>query len=144
MPLVWTPALAVGDSVIDQQHQAIFARASELGDALTRGEGRQRVAEMLRFLGQYTLEHFRDEEQLMSAARYPGLAEHARVHRAFRAETMADRAGLAGTAPSSARVILVYNRVCAWLVDHISTEDRAFGAWSAAAPSRSGASAREG
>lgn len=144
MALVWNPALSIGDAVIDQQHQALFARASELGEALSRGEGRQRVVGMLHFLAQYTLEHFRDEERLMSAARYPGLAEHARVHQAFRAETMADRAQLAGGTSSSARVILVYNRICTWLVEHISTEDRAFGAWRAGAPSRSGASGHEG
>ncbi|NMB96726.1 MAG: hemerythrin, partial [Clostridiaceae bacterium] len=62
MAIIWTPNLSVGVQHIDDQHKIWFEKANELFEAGKERRAKEYIDTMLRFLDEYTKEHFRDEE----------------------------------------------------------------------------------
>ena len=84
MPLVvWSDKLSVGVKAVDDQHTVLFDSINELHAAMIKGQARTIVGELLCKLLVYTRNHFSDEERMMEAASYPGLAVHQLKHRAL-------------------------------------------------------------
>jgi hemerythrin len=129
MAILWTPDLAIGVEAIDRQHQDLFAAIDRLLVAMSDGRGRGEVAQLLGFLGQYAVEHFRDEEQLMSQSRYPDLAQHRRVHEEFKADFGRLSAQLEAGGPTSSLVLEVNRRAAQWLRTHVMGMDKKLGAF---------------
>jgi hemerythrin len=129
MTFVWTSDLSVGVDAIDLQHQELFLRTNSLlvaiGDRRAEGE----ILTTLAFLGDYVVSHFEDEERLMQAAGYPGLAEHVAEHgrltKAF--DRLRRKFALGGI--DELLVEDVERELCAWLVHHVQGTDRALGGW---------------
>ena len=69
----WTERYSVNIAVLDRQHQALIDTVNELKDALTSGQGSGVVAEVLKKLSDYALNHFAAEELLMTEHAFPGL-----------------------------------------------------------------------
>jgi hemerythrin len=125
-PLEWTPALAVGDPDIDDQHRELFRRAARLIAALRRDD-RAAVAPTLAYLEVYAVHHFEGEERLMRELGYAGLAEHAAEHRAFRDELAALAAELEARGATALVALTLHNRLSAWLTEHLGGVDLALG-----------------
>ncbi len=76
----WSDRLEIGLPLIDEQHKRFFDLAASFS-----GNGDEvRVMKTLAILSDYIRSHLRDEEALMAAAQYPGLAAHCRLHAEFR------------------------------------------------------------
>lgn len=76
----WSSKIVVGLPTIDAQHRQLFDLAATFG-----GDGDQiRVLKSLAMLTEYVKVHFREEEQMMAACNYPGLAAHRQLHGEFR------------------------------------------------------------
>ena len=123
MGFQWTPDLKVGVHSIDQRHKEIFRRVDALVEATSKGGGRERLAELLPFLGSY-VEHFGDEERAMRSAGYPDFARHAQLHAAFRADVAALRKRFEMEGASTALTLAVQKRLVEWLVHHVKREDK--------------------
>lgn len=82
----WTSQYSVNIPTIDTQHRKIFAMINELHDAMKAGQGNAAAPVVLRKLIAYTLEHFAAEEEMLTNAGYPQLAEHKAGHRKLAAE----------------------------------------------------------
>jgi hemerythrin len=122
----WDPALDTGILEIDEQHRALFARATRLVEAIEGKRAADEVAEAIRFLIGYVREHFGAEEALMRQHGYPELEAHAAIHRrivhrldelvaAYR--THGGSEGLVGDLEAMMR---------GWVSLHIGEKDRAF------------------
>jgi hemerythrin len=124
--LEWTPSLAVGVDTIDAQHRELFRRAEQLISALRAGD-RGEVVPVLAYLEEYAVHHFAVEERLMAEIGYPGLAEHAAAHRAFRAEyaQMVERFERSGATAYVA--LTVHNWLSDWLRKHLGGIDLELG-----------------
>jgi diguanylate cyclase (GGDEF)-like protein/PAS domain S-box-containing protein/hemerythrin-like metal-binding protein len=81
LQLNWNVAYQSGHPLIDQQHQALFDRVNQLLSAMLTHEGRSAVALLIDALIEEVTQHFRDEEQLILAAGFPGAVAHAAIHR---------------------------------------------------------------
>ena len=77
--MLWNDSYQTGVPEMDEQHQELFRQLDILGDRTQT----DRVPQVLDFLGRYVDKHFKDEERLQTASRYPGLAEHKQKHIAF-------------------------------------------------------------
>lgn len=123
MGLEWTDALALGIPEIDAQHRELFARVDRLLGAALQGSDAE-VGPLLGYLREYAATHFAAEEELMAAARYPGLRLHRAEHDRFAAELedleRAYRAG--GAAAVSGRL---GSALAEWLRDHVYLTDTA-------------------
>jgi hemerythrin len=125
-PLRWTPALAVGDRDIDDQHRELFRRAARLVAAL-RGGDRGEVSPTLAYLDAYVVHHFEGEERLMRELGYPGLAVHAAAHGAFREEFGAMARDFEARGPTALVAVTLHNWLSGWLREHLGGVDLELG-----------------
>jgi hemerythrin len=124
--LRWTEALAVGDADIDDQHRELFRRAARLIAALRAGD-RAEVLPTLAYLEAYVLHHFEGEERLMRQLGYPGLAEHAAAHRAFREEFATLVGDFDRRGPTALVALTLHNWLSEWLRGHLGGVDLKLG-----------------
>lgn len=78
--LSWHAAYECGDPVIDEGHRGLFEDANQLLGAVLSARPKDEVATLVDKLVTDVLEHFKQEEAILSAAGYPGAAEHAAIH----------------------------------------------------------------
>ena len=122
--MIWNDTLETGLSKIDEQHKELFRQVAILLDKTTAG----RIPETLRFLGDYVIQHFIDEQGLQASVNYPKAEEHKKLHAAFTArfgELKKKYEDSGGDLKFEA--VTEINRVAvAWLKEHIMIHDREF------------------
>ncbi|MFU8856175.1 MAG: bacteriohemerythrin [Deferrisomatales bacterium] len=123
----WSPLMGVGVQEIDEGHRELVEQLGELGLAMKRGRGRERLAELLRFLRLHADEHFAAEEELMARHGYPDRAEHQARHEAFRAE-LAAREEVFSLDPDTPGVVTeIHGWILRWLSHHEIAADAPLG-----------------
>jgi hemerythrin len=124
--LTWSPELATGIQVIDDQHRQLLSHAGEALEALGRRDRREVIERTLSFLMSYVRYHFASEESHMLRLRYPRLEEHRAEHRDYLRRLEALRSHFEGEGDSPAVSMAVDSLLGAWLLDHIGRTDRDF------------------
>ncbi len=117
--LKWTADLSIGIDLIDAQHKRIVDYINQLNDARQTGE-KKAVGLVLEGLAEYTLSHFGYEEAVMTAARFPGTAQHRRGHERFARQLAEYGHRYALGEEVAAEVLDTLNK---WLLNHIKRED---------------------
>lgn len=123
MGLMWNKELETGNAVIDSQHKQLVDKFNVLMDACAYGHGAEEVESALKFLAEYTVRHFTDEEELQLQYGYPNYENHKKLHEQFKVTVgnlsdMLDRDGI------TPRLILKLNSdIGNWLRTHIMCED---------------------
>jgi len=125
MAVEWREHLAVGVTRIDDQHKELFRRFSVLIDAINQGKGPLEVLAILTFLDDYTVTHFRDEQQIMVEYRYPHLALHLEEHGQFRRDLEKLKLRITTEGFTQQNVLLTSRTLLRWLIQHICTTDKA-------------------
>ncbi|MNN64249.1 Bacteriohemerythrin [compost metagenome] len=102
-------------------------KLNEFFDACTNQKGKEKIEETLRFLKEYTIEHFGSEEQLMADIDFPELAEHQKTHAEF-VQTVLELEESVKTKGVSVLSTIKLNRTLTdWLLSHISKCDQLIG-----------------
>ena len=57
-----TPDLMTGNQLVDREHKELLEAVNRLMDACSEGKGREKSAEVFRYLLSYVDKHFADEE----------------------------------------------------------------------------------
>lgn len=86
--LVWRPAYACGNEVIDREHRELFVHANTLLAAMLGDKPVADVSAGIDILLAGVVEHFKDEEAILAAAGFAGLDAHAAMHRQLVARAM--------------------------------------------------------
>jgi len=133
MSIQWTPRLSVGIEKIDAQHRELIDRVNALLAGLSAHTGKEALEPTVRFVREYTVEHFTAETGLMRAAGYPRLEAHLALHAGFVKDFDALATAIARDGPTSHLLIRASNLLCDWLREHIAGADREFGAFQLAA-----------
>jgi hemerythrin len=120
----WNEDLSVGILSIDAQHQELFRRVNRLFAACAEGRAESEVAETLRFLSAYVLEHFADEEAAMTRSTYPEAAEHTRQHRELMSRLAQLDSRYTADGPRLDLILAVNRTLVDWLNLHIRRSDR--------------------
>ncbi len=117
----------VGVDQIDREHRRLFDIAARTYDILGASDavGRAMLQDAVAELIDYTATHFANEEELMAAAEYPGLAIHREQHQHLlaRVRDMEMRVEIEDATVAVDLTHFLYR----WLVDHIESSDRRFG-----------------
>lgn len=77
---VWDEIYRVGIPTIDEQHQRLFDIVNRFHEAVVRREGRWALVAAFDELAEYTVYHFREEEQRMAEVGYPDFTKHRGYH----------------------------------------------------------------
>ena len=81
--LVWRSAYECGNQTIDAQHRELFHGANRLLSAVLSGLPSQEVTAMVDSFVAEVVQHFQDEEVIITKAGYPAAAQHFDLHRAL-------------------------------------------------------------
>ena len=127
-PLRWSPDQAVGVEVIDAQHRELYDRAERLITALRRND-RSEVEPLVRYLGDYVLEHFEAEDRLMRESGFPGAAAHRMEHEQFKNDFAAMAADFSEKGPTVLVAMTLHNWIAGWLNRHVAGPDAALARW---------------
>jgi diguanylate cyclase (GGDEF)-like protein/hemerythrin-like metal-binding protein/PAS domain S-box-containing protein len=79
--LLWRPAYASGNALIDEQHRELLKLANALLAAKLDGSSFEELRQHIERLTTHVAQHFHDEEKVLRAAGFPGLERHAAIHR---------------------------------------------------------------
>jgi hemerythrin len=119
----WTEDLAVGNVMIDRQHQELFSRFNDLISACRERKGKEKVLDLLDFLADYVVEHFRAEEELMRQNQYPEYEGHRRLHQHFVDKLTALRQEMKEEGATVNLVVATNQAVLQWLIEHVKRVD---------------------
>lgn len=92
-------------------------------DACSEGKGREKSAEVFRYLLSYVDKHFADEERLQMQAKYPGYAAHKNFHESYKKNLRDIEKTLVAEGPTIA-MLSALNRQVGILVTHIRWDDK--------------------
>lgn len=123
----WKDEYCIGNDVIDEQHKTLFMicnRIERIFDDGDDAKDRRAAMEGIKFLKEYTLRHFANEEKIQEEVRYRDREAHKMVHDHFRMEVMAYEAAMEQDQYSHKSVIELLNMVKDWLVHHIMGMDQ--------------------
>lgn len=123
----WSDQYSIGVPLIDADHQLLVALLTQLSEACEEGQSREVIGSILNVLIEYTIHHFRREEQMMSRGGYPELAEHQDDHRRLVAE--AERFQAEWIAGRHDAVEDLSDFLSAWLQGHILAVDIRYKPW---------------
>jgi len=122
-PFEWKDSYSVKVVALDNQHKKLFATAEELHKAMLAGQGRDKAAEVLNRLIDYTVDHFATEEKMMEKHNYPLLATHRAEHRALTDKVVTFRKEYDA---GKVAIPMLMTFLLDWLKHHIQTVDQKY------------------
>ena len=123
MAYQWTSDLETGNRIIDRQHRELIDAINRLLESCSRGQGRTEIESTLKFLNNYIIRHFSDEEALQQRYKYPDKVRHKQYHEAFKRSVAEIVAEFEQSGASIAFVAKVNSVIAGWLISHIKRED---------------------
>ena len=126
----WAQEMAVGIETIDSQHKELFKRINDLLRAIKEHRCRSEIDGTIKFLDEYAVYHFGEEERRMAAAGYSGLVEHRQQHAIYmkNLDEVKEEAAKPRIQGASYELSVTVNQIIVdWIVDHIMKVDRKFG-----------------
>lgn len=124
MAYSWDKSLETGNASIDEQHKSIINAINALLDACSQGKGRNELEPTLKFLQDYVVKHFNDEEKLQLKYNYPEYKAHKEKHEAFKKVVIEIVDEFNKSGASIQLVAKVNSSIAGWLITHIKSEDK--------------------
>lgn len=79
----WDNKYVIGINEVDEQHKRLVQLINELHEAMSEGRGKEETRNVLMKLMDYSMYHFRTEEELMDRHGYNELVHHQTQHLSF-------------------------------------------------------------
>ena len=121
----WQDKYALGVVKIDEQHRKLFEIAGEIEALLNDEFITDKYDDIVAILGElkdYTIQHFKDEEEFMLSNKFPMFLTHKMMHNDFVEKI--DSIDLSKVDNEQNLYLKeILNFVGAWLVEHILVED---------------------
>ena len=120
--LQWQDSFNTGVTLMDQQHRRLLELINELFQCMKDGGDRMVLGDVVDELVNYTVTHFRAEEDVMHRYNYPDLKEHKKIHKNFIEQVggYVEKIKAGDRLPPAD----VYRFLKDWLVNHIEKQDR--------------------
>jgi hemerythrin-like metal-binding protein len=118
----WNDRYATGISRVDDQHKTLFDTVNDFHQGLVASRAKEELARTLKFLVDYTVDHFKTEEDFMKQYGYDGFAAHRSEHQLLLSEVGAFKEKW-DRDPASVRPMEVARFLGDWLTHHIQQMD---------------------
>lgn len=125
--LLWNEKFNIGVDVVDKAHARLFRIVGKVMDLVEfEADSQSACRESIRFLEDYTMTHFSEEEAYMRSIHYKGYAKHKEIHDEFRDSTLVSLKRYLESSDYSPQAVERFLSVMAgWLTGHIMVEDQA-------------------
>lgn len=122
----WEQSYSVGIRQVDNQHKKLFDLVNRLYDLEENINIKEQIREILYAFREYTIVHFKDEEDYMKDINYPELENHKEIHK-----HIIDSLSQIMHTPANLSIIKTKMRIVATrvLVEHIMNEDQKIGVY---------------
>lgn len=121
--MVFTDKMLNGIVSIDEDHARLVEIVSKLYGVVLESKSAEALAEVFDELKTYTDYHFAHEEELLTKAGYPGLAEHRAGHALMARRLTEYRTQLRDRYDASLAADMLHH-LKQWITGHIMTADR--------------------
>lgn len=118
----WSTIYEVGVPLVDKQHVGLVKMINDFYVVIKAAHKREEVFFLLNSLIRYAEEHFRDEEALMAAGRYPELSKHKIEHERLILKVFDLAASYERRETEIDDDVMAFLKE--WLIDHILKEDK--------------------
>ena len=127
MQVEWKDDLNIGVLEIDIQHKLLFDKFNGFLSAYNAKKDTDETLRMFWFLEAYAITHFKEEEKLMQQIFFPDYLAHRNKRQAFidQINKLKERLKVEGLTQSLVSSMTGF--ITSWLIEHISTMDRAIG-----------------
>ncbi|NLT50616.1 MAG: hemerythrin family protein [Ignavibacteria bacterium] len=125
MDISWKESYSVGITKIDEQHKKLFELLNELKDAQENEKDYGFISKTISELFDYSVYHFKIEEDLLKEINYPHLNEHIEEHEYFRRQ-VSELQKMSNERKLILNVKLVIF-LKEWIFTHILASDKDFG-----------------
>ena len=122
----WTPAISVGDPIIDKQHQKLLKEVNILISDTFSEEKDAVIYEAVAFLSEYIREHLAYEEKYMELHEYPGRDAHKLLHDNFVEQYETFKKQLIKGASKKELIMEIEQYIGNWWIQHITVEDKKY------------------
>jgi len=120
----WKKEYNIGVSIIDSQHQEMFAVMNELDDAISSKKSKMELDGILSSLIDWTKNHFDFEERIFNKLGFTEAKEHERHHKAFKQRLEDLRKKIEQEHEHLQKHLADYLED--WLTNHVYKQDRKF------------------
>lgn len=125
MALVWTESYSVGVCELDEHHRELFSLLnSNLKSVIDKNGDSKSISTDLKKLHEYTITHFKAEEDLFLKVNYPDAEAHRLEHEVFRKELQKLDALADGTDDLARLKLLLF--LSSWFTQHVMTADKKY------------------
>jgi hemerythrin len=118
--LVWKSEYSVGHFKIDDEHKKLISLANKVIRLSNTGEDNKKIRAALKALRQYTIVHFRNEENYMERLGYQAIEHHKECHAQLIArlnKIITENTNMKDLVHGLKRLMVV------WVIEHIIHED---------------------
>ena len=126
--MMWKESYRLGVDRIDEQHIELFRMTEELIRAIDSHASAEAYQKALKFLKDYVVYHFADEEQYQASIGYAGREEHQKEHREFTRTVFDYERKLKANGYDLATLKDLAGMLTAWLIYHVADTDQKMGA----------------
>lgn len=125
MNITWRESYSVGVTKIDEQHKKLFALLNELKDAQEKEKDYDTFYKIINELCDYSVYHFKTEEDLLKEINYPHLSEHVEEHEYFRRQVKElQKMSKERKLLLSIKLVIFLKE---WILTHVLQSDKDFG-----------------
>lgn len=118
----WLSKLEVGNVKIDDEHKKLISIYNEMIDILEDRNSNREIVGILTELTNYSLEHFKHEEEWMRKINYPEFDLHQREHKDFIYKIAMFNLGF--NSKNEKMVLEVCTFLRGWIINHLVVTDK--------------------
>ena len=124
MLMSWEKNLVLNVPEMDSEHIKLIEHANNLFKAMQNGHDHDLVVKHLKFLEDYTREHFSHEEAFQIKIAYPDSENHKKIHDAFKkiVSNLIKEIQIHGL--NEKKCIEINKMTMTWIRQHIAKEDK--------------------
>ena len=118
--LVWKNEYSIGNYQTDDEHKKLISLANKVIGFSNTGEDQNKIQDTLKALHEYTLIHFRNEENFMARLGFPEIEHHKQCH-----IELIERLNKIITQNASQDDLIhdLKRLMVVWVIEHIINED---------------------
>ena len=122
----WDKDIETGIELVDQQHREFIMKANKFIIKVRAEKNIEAAKEEIGFLENYLLYHFQTEEAFQFESHYPDYLNHQAAHKNLKFQVQEMSTKLKVYDFSDEAVIMFYEMVITWIMDHILVMDKDF------------------
>lgn len=123
--LTWNDSLSVGVPQFDEHHKKLIKLVNDYVDAIKANKGNEQLIPLIAALYDYTLMHFKAEEEFFAKIHYPSTEAHKKEHEGLAKKVLEYHLNIKNNKPVDSLAVLYFLKD--WLMKHINFSDKEYG-----------------